>query len=105
MLVGMTLLGKGVRATCEPEATPVKGLEMGKETLAVLRRGSAKKSPCRSAAVGTVVAYTGFPVSSGDVAGSESLMPSKPKNQKTRFLPLKTLGIHSGPPTVTPYWL
>ena len=27
------------------------------------------------------------------------------EDQKTRFLPLKTLGIHSGPPAVRPYWL
>lgn len=27
------------------------------------------------------------------------------KNQKTLFLPLNTLGNHSGPPAVPPHWL
>src|SRR5260370_38711981 len=60
-------------------------------------RGSkAEKSPLRSACVGTVLV-------SG--SGIESLLPSPPKNQNTLFFPLKTFGIHNGPPAVRPHWL
>src|SRR5260370_41836959 len=56
----------------------------------------AEKSPLRSACVGTVLV-------SG--SGIESLMPSQPKNQNTLFFPLKTFGIHNGPPAGRPPWL
>ena len=36
----------------------------------------AEKSPVRCAAVGTVAKFSGLPVSSGELAGSESRMPS-----------------------------
>ena len=69
---------------------------------AVLALSSAEKSPCRSAAVGTVAKFTGLPVSRGELAGSESFNPCHANIQKTRFFPLKIFGIHTGPPADRP---
>src|SRR3954449_2408032 len=83
---GMTLPGNAVRSAGF-------GLEAGSYILVPV----ALKLPPRISAVGMVRNFGGEPC--------RTVVRSQSTKKKSLFLPLKSLGIHTGPPNATPNWL